>query len=487
MNHLKTKITKLLLIIILTTLLTGCFWAGLRTLSLGTRGVSAIARTVASTTARSLIAQRISSIRLTSGINSQILRNIISNTKKRPFRLITNNEVYEGVIHTNSIKIGTRGRAESTLTYVKEKNWINIKENGKDIGKSYYYQDGKIVRHYFYDETAKKQYIYGGYDKIFENRIEHYDPIGRKYAVTDISKKNSIIKFIVKNIDIEDYGYGDISNIQPDYIPNKRPIFYDLRFCTDKDYDKTREFCTKTQRVFPLETKNIYYSWSHQNVYYAMETKFETYTPKKVIVKNRFWGIDWDDNNPQATYLKNRHGHPEGRYIVNAFINSNLSVTDTFIIGSANDFSKHDKDEDGIDDIDESDTNPFEDADADNIPAWLDDNDLDDTVGNTNGKPESAFDVDSDGIPNFHDRDDDNDGILTIDEGLLDSDNDGIPDYKESILKDADNDGISDQNDNQVNTTPKSDSLEVELDHIDLFLLFIFLSLTMFIYKNQEE
>lgn len=465
-------------------MLTGCFWVGLRTLSLGTRGVGAVARTVISASAtRSIIIKRLSSIRLASSINTQLLKKFITHSKKAPFRININDGVYEGVIHSDSIKISTAARAESTLTYVKEKNWLTIKLDGKKIGRSYYYQNGKVIRHYFYEEN-KKEYIYGGYDKVFKDRIEHYDPIGRKYAVTNISKENTILNFIVKNIDVKEYSYGDIKNIEPDYNPEKQPRFYDLRFCTDKDYDKIKEYCTKTQRVFPLGTKNIHYSWSHQNVYYGMETKFETYTPKKVKIKNRFWGIDWDDNNPQATYLENGHGHEEGRYIVNAFINTKLSITDTFVIGSANDFSKPDKDDDGINDIDESDINPFEDEDADNIPAWIDDNDLDDTIGNADGKPESAFDADGDGIPNFHDRDDDNDGILTIDEGLTDSDNDGIPDYKESILEDADNDGIPDQNDNQDNP-PKSDSVGGNAKEI--FFLLILFTIVMSIYKSQEN
>ncbi len=50
-------------------------------------------------------------------------------------------------------------------------------------------------------------------------------------------------------------------------------------------------------------------------------------------------------------------------------------------------------------------------------------------------------DLDSDGIPDRTDPDDDGDGISDIDEGTGDSDNDGTPDYKDS---DSDNDGISD-------------------------------------------
>jgi Ca2+-binding RTX toxin-like protein len=50
-------------------------------------------------------------------------------------------------------------------------------------------------------------------------------------------------------------------------------------------------------------------------------------------------------------------------------------------------------------------------------------------------------DTDGDGIPDSADRDDDNDGILDIDEGEGDTDNDGIPD---GLDLDSDNDGIPD-------------------------------------------
>ncbi len=55
-----------------------------------------------------------------------------------------------------------------------------------------------------------------------------------------------------------------------------------------------------------------------------------------------------------------------------------------------------------------------------------------------------AEDFDFDGVVDTEDLDDDNDGILDIDEGILtnrDSDNDGIPDYQDL---DSDNDGILD-------------------------------------------
>lgn len=52
-------------------------------------------------------------------------------------------------------------------------------------------------------------------------------------------------------------------------------------------------------------------------------------------------------------------------------------------------------------------------------------------------------DTDGDGIPDWSDIDDDNDGILDVDEGdgTVDTDNDGVPD---SLDLDADNDGIMD-------------------------------------------
>ena len=68
----------------------------------------------------------------------------------------------------------------------------------------------------------------------------------------------------------------------------------------------------------------------------------------------------------------------------------------------------------------------------------------------TDGKDgvDAAPDTDGDGIPDFRDADDDNDGLLTIDEynNNVDSDGDGVADY---LDRDSDNDGTVDGKDPQ--------------------------------------
>lgn len=111
-----------------------------------------------------------------------------------------------------------------------------------------------------------------------------------------------------------------------------------------------------------------------------------------------------------------------------------------------------------------------QDTDGDGIPDYLDDDDDNDGIltvdenpdPNGNHSPEDAWDLDGDGIPNYRDRDDDGDGIFTIDEGplsLQDSDGDEILDYLDAdddndtvptldengaMAQNSDNDGIPD-------------------------------------------
>jgi MYXO-CTERM domain-containing protein len=69
-----------------------------------------------------------------------------------------------------------------------------------------------------------------------------------------------------------------------------------------------------------------------------------------------------------------------------------------------------------------------------------------DTTGD--GAVDAAVDSDGDGTPDFQDTDDDNDGLLTIDEynNDVDSDGDGVADY---LDRDSDNDGTIDGDDPQ--------------------------------------
>ncbi len=90
----------------------------------------------------------------------------------------------------------------------------------------------------------------------------------------------------------------------------------------------------------------------------------------------------------------------------------------------------NDTDNDGINDHIE-DTNQDgnadnDDADGDGIPNYKDTDDDNDGVLTS---VEGTTDTDNDGTANYLDTDDDNDGFLTTVEGLTDDDNDGIPNY----------------------------------------------------------
>ncbi|GLB51647.1 hypothetical protein NBRC110019_06860 [Neptunitalea chrysea] len=108
-----------------------------------------------------------------------------------------------------------------------------------------------------------------------------------------------------------------------------------------------------------------------------------------------------------------------------------------------------DTDGDGLSDVAEN-MLLGQDTDSDNIPDYLDDDDDNDGVltvdempdENGNGVPDDSYDLDGDDIPNYLDTDDDGDGVLTEDEGPLviqDTDEDGVLDYLDD---DDDNDGV---------------------------------------------
>lgn len=74
-----------------------------------------------------------------------------------------------------------------------------------------------------------------------------------------------------------------------------------------------------------------------------------------------------------------------------------------------------DDDNDGIIDLEETGgLNPLADLDGDGVLAYLDDDDLDPSVFNNDAKVEEDFDFDGDNIPNHFDLDSDNDGIADI-------------------------------------------------------------------------
>lgn len=136
------------------------------------------------------------------------------------------------------------------------------------------------------------------------------------------------------------------------------------------------------------------------------------------------------------------------------------------------DIADLDDDNDGISDtVESAGQDPNSDADADGIPLYLDDDDNDPAIGNTNGLVESAFDYDGDGLANHLDIDSDNDTINDIIEAEgTDADNDGEVDYPTAgdptSMIDADNDGLDDSLDTTGGSvtggtplpTPNSDS-----------------------------
>uniref|UniRef100_UPI00054D6150 beta strand repeat-containing protein n=1 Tax=Aquimarina pacifica TaxID=1296415 RepID=UPI00054D6150 len=73
-----------------------------------------------------------------------------------------------------------------------------------------------------------------------------------------------------------------------------------------------------------------------------------------------------------------------------------------------------DADGDGIPNLDESPSDPYGDADMDNVFTYLDDDDSTGGIGNIDGLVEVSFDTDGDGIPDFFDLDSDNDGIYDV-------------------------------------------------------------------------
>jgi len=95
----------------------------------------------------------------------------------------------------------------------------------------------------------------------------------------------------------------------------------------------------------------------------------------------------------------------------------------------------------GLDDACEPNgTDPLPNHDTDGLPDYLDNDDDNDGVPTSD--PAENGDSDGDGTPNYLDDDDDNDGIPSVDEGSTtgeDTDGDGVPDF---LDVDDDNDGV---------------------------------------------
>ncbi|MEW7281313.1 CshA/CshB family fibrillar adhesin-related protein, partial [Aquimarina sp. 2201CG1-2-11] len=119
---------------------------------------------------------------------------------------------------------------------------------------------------------------------------------------------------------------------------------------------------------------------------------------------------DYTTNAPSATYLSSTQNvtRNDGFSCAAAASSIDQDVDDLL------DPFDLDLDGDGITNIDESPSDPFDDADNDLIYAYLDDDESTGVIGNIDGLVESAFDTDGDGIPDFFDLDSDNDGIYDV-------------------------------------------------------------------------
>ncbi len=149
---------------------------------------------------------------------------------------------------------------------------------------------------------------------------------------------------------------------------------------------------------------------------------------------------DYDTDQPVATLLN---------------LTDNTNSNDGF--KCANGMSPIDKDQDGILDTMDQDTdgdgisnsiesngaNPYGDDDGDDTYNYLDN----DTSGSSDNVVQSAYDRDGDGVPDFFDIDSDNDGIYDIVEAgysYLDTNIDGVFNSKDMNYTDTDNDGLAD-------------------------------------------
>ncbi|MEE9349740.1 MAG: gliding motility-associated C-terminal domain-containing protein, partial [Flavobacteriaceae bacterium] len=120
-----------------------------------------------------------------------------------------------------------------------------------------------------------------------------------------------------------------------------------------------------------------------------------------------------------------------------------------------------DDDNDGITDIVENGgSNPTTDADGDNIPQYLDDNDNDASIGDDDGLPQN--DTDGDNLPNHLDIDSDGDGIPDNVEGQT------TLDYINPLGEDTDGDGLDDAYDiDDSGIIPVNSDLDATPDYLD--------------------
>jgi len=124
------------------------------------------------------------------------------------------------------------------------------------------------------------------------------------------------------------------------------------------------------------------------------------------------------------------------------------------------DYTTRDSDGDGYLDGQEIGDDPYDprDSDGDGIIDPLDPDDDDDGVMTID---ELRTDTDGDDLPNYLDDDDDGDGIPTLTEGQVDTDGDGTSDY---LDRDSDDDGIVDATEGVVDTDGDGTSNYLDID-----------------------
>jgi outer membrane protein OmpA-like peptidoglycan-associated protein len=176
--------------------------------------------------------------------------------------------------------------------------------------------------------------------------------------------------------------------------------------------------------------------------------------------------MDSDDDN-DGTNTIDEQGDTDGDTVPD-YLESNVNDTDGDGIPDVMDT---DDDGNGIDTALEVGSNPFTPIDFNDngIPDYLEngspsapDTDSDGLTDAFECPRQPCVDTDGDGLPNFNDPDDDNDGLNTANElPPLDSDGDGLPDYLESSVVDTDQDGQANQfdNDDENDGIPTADEI----------------------------
>ncbi|WP_010181053.1 DUF6923 family protein [Aquimarina agarilytica] len=209
---------------------------------------------------------------------------------------------------------------------------------------------------------------------------------------------------------------------------------------------------------------NAFYGGSRGKLYkWDLSTGSPIFSSKTVVnlPKSTFGAAYTDASN--RLYLSDNNG---GLYVVDAYdsdqpVATLLNLTEITNSNDgfkcANGISPIDKDQDGILDTMDQDTdgdgipnsmesngaNPYGDDDGDDTYNYLDN----DTSGSGDSVVQGAYDRDADGVPDFFDLDSDNDGIYDIVEagyGYLDTNRDGVFNTKDMNYTDTDQDGLAD-------------------------------------------